>query len=63
MKHRRINITPNTTKYHYRMSHRWYLDILDSLRKANSHADINDVVRYLNDTINPMRKITSVSFF
>lgn len=54
---------PNTKKSHYRMSITVYNDILASLRKENKNANINDVIRYLNETLNPYRRITMIAFF
>lgn len=54
---------PNTKKSHYCMDRKAYNEILASLRKEKKNADINDVIRYLNESLNPFRRITMLAFF
>lgn len=54
---------PNTKKSHYRMDRKAYNEILLSLRKNNKNANINDVILYLNESLNPFRRITMIAFF
>lgn len=51
------------TTSHYRMSEQHYAAISSQLREAGKHSDINAVLEYLNRVINPIHRITSISFF
>ena len=58
MKTRRI--TPNPVCSHYVMTQRLYNEIAGSLRDSKQPYGLNDVIRYLNDTVRPLRKITNI---
>lgn len=56
-------IIPNTKKFSYHMTMASFKEVLMSLRKDNKKADRYDVIRYLNETVNPLRKITAITFY
>ena len=59
-KTRHTCITPNPVCYHYCMSQKQYDEIVGALKEEKQPHGLNDVIRYLNDTVRPLRKITNI---
>ena len=59
-KTRHNRIIPNPVCYHYCMSQKQYDEIAGALKEGKHPHGLNDVIRYLNDTVRPLRKITNI---
>ena len=59
-KTRHDRITPKPICYHYCMSQKQYGEIESALKDGKQPHGLNDVIRYLNDTVRPLRKITNI---